>query len=54
MIVLLYFLDDYGVVAVKKYLKIYKKYDYRTINELQYIISAQRVITDHNIIHWLI
>jgi hypothetical protein len=36
---------------IKKYLKIYKKYDHGIINWHKYIILAQRVITVHNVSH---
>jgi hypothetical protein len=42
---------DYIILTVKKYSKIYKKYDHRKINEFNYIISAQRVIITHNTTH---
>jgi hypothetical protein len=48
IIILLHSLSDYMVLTVKRYLKIYKKYDHGTINKLKYIILAQRVATTHN------
>jgi hypothetical protein len=39
------------VLTIKKYLKIYKKYDHGTINKLNYIISAHKVVTIHNAAH---
>jgi hypothetical protein len=46
MIILLDSHDYYMVLTLKKWL--YKKLDYRTINELNYINSAQRVVIAHN------
>jgi hypothetical protein len=40
-----YTLDDYMVLTLKKWL--YKKSDHRIINELNYIISVQRVAVAH-------
>jgi hypothetical protein len=48
---LLHSIDDYMILTVKKYLKIYKKYDHRIINELKYIISVKRVVVSHNTTH---
>jgi hypothetical protein len=31
------------ILTVKIYLKIYKKYDYKIINEFKYILSIQNV-----------
>jgi hypothetical protein len=39
------------ILSVKKYLKIYKKYDHKIINEFNYIISIHRVIIVHNVAH---
>jgi hypothetical protein len=51
MTTLLHSLSDYKILIVKKYLKIYKKYDHKIINELNYIVSVQRVVTVHNGAH---
>jgi hypothetical protein len=51
MTILLQSLGDYMVLTVKKCLKIYKKYNHVTINKFKYIISVQRVIAVHNMIH---
>jgi hypothetical protein len=51
MTTLLDFLDDYMVLTLKKWL--YKKLDHGTINELKYIILAQRVVITHNASHLL-
>jgi hypothetical protein len=39
-------LGDYMVLTLKKWL--YKKSDHRIIDELKYIISAQRLVMSHN------
>jgi hypothetical protein len=41
---LLHFFSDYMILTAKKYLNIYKKYDYEIINEFKYILSTQRVV----------
>jgi hypothetical protein len=46
MITLLDSLGDYMVLKFKKWL--YKKSDHGTINELKYIILAQRVVVSQN------
>jgi hypothetical protein len=51
MVTLLYFFTDYMILTVKKYLKIYKKYKHKIINEFKYIFLTQRVIIAHNTIH---
>jgi hypothetical protein len=43
--ILLHSLHD---INNKKYLKIYKKYDYEIINEFKYILSTQKVVITHN------
>jgi hypothetical protein len=40
MTTLLYSLDDYKILTVKK-LKIYKEYDHGTINKLRYSLHLQ-------------
>jgi hypothetical protein len=52
MTILLDFLGDYMTLILKKWL--YKKSYRGTINELKYIISAQRVIVAHNTSHLLV
>jgi hypothetical protein len=47
MTTLLYFLGDYMILTLKKWL--YKKSDHETINKLKYIISVQRVVVIHNV-----
>jgi hypothetical protein len=51
MITLLDSLRDYMILTLKKWL--YKKLDHGTINELKYIISAQRVAVAHIATHLL-
>jgi hypothetical protein len=52
MTTLLVPLSDYMVLTLRKGL--YKKLDHKTINELKYIISAQRVVVTHNATHLLV
>jgi hypothetical protein len=51
MTTLLDSLSDYMVLTLKQWL--YKKSDQGTINELKYIISAQRVVVAYNVTHLL-
>jgi hypothetical protein len=46
MTTLLYFLGDYMILILKKWL--YKKSDHEIINKLKYIISVQIVVVTHN------
>jgi predicted nucleotidyltransferase len=52
MIILSVSLSDYMVLTLKT--ELYKKSDHGIINELKYIISAQRVIVDYNVTHLLV
>jgi predicted nucleotidyltransferase len=52
MIILSFSLSDYMVLTLKT--ELYKKSDHGIINELKYIISAQRVIVDYNVTHLLV
>jgi hypothetical protein len=51
MTTLLVSLSDYMVLTLKKWL--YKKSDHGIINEIKYIISAQKVVVAHNATHLL-
>jgi hypothetical protein len=44
-------LGDYMVLTLKW---LYKKLNHGTVNELKYIISAQRVVVTHNAIYLLV
>jgi predicted nucleotidyltransferase len=52
MIILSVSLSDYMVLTLKT--ELYKKSNRGIINELKYIISAQRVIVDYNVTHLLV